>query len=43
MEGRFSEPGLSLSIEPGRDPVQEFDKQFGFEKDASSKPGDKSL
>ena len=43
MEGRFSDSGLSLSIEPGRDPVQEFDKQFGSEKDAPAKIGDKSL
>jgi len=43
MEGRFSDSGLSLTVEPGRDPVKEFDAQFGSDKDSTPKTGDKSL
>jgi peptidoglycan hydrolase CwlO-like protein len=44
MSGRFSESGASTILEPGRDPVKEFDAQFGHEgSDSGSKTGDKSL
>jgi len=41
MDGRFSDSGTP-SLEPGRDPVKEFDAEFGH-KDSGSKTGDKSL
>jgi peptidoglycan hydrolase CwlO-like protein len=43
MSGRFTE-GSTLTLEPGRDPVKEFDAEFGFNgKESGSKTGDKSL
>jgi peptidoglycan hydrolase CwlO-like protein len=44
MSGQFSDSGVAVSLEPGRDPVKEFDAEFGQpSKDAGSKTGDKSL
>lgn len=42
MEGHFSDSGLPLSIQSGRDVVKEFDAEFGKAKDSSAKL-DKSL
>jgi len=44
MEGRFSDTGLPVSVEPGRDVVKEFDAEFGPKgKDAGPKGDTKSL
>lgn len=44
MEGHFSDSGLPLSIEPGRDVLKEFDSEFGHKaKDTGSKSDNKSL
>lgn len=43
MDGRFSNSGTS-TLDPDRDPVKEFDAEFGHHtKDSGSKTGDKSL
>jgi chromosome segregation ATPase len=43
MEGHFSNTGLPLEIEPGRDVIKEFDTEFGHEGKTAAKTGDKSL
>jgi peptidoglycan hydrolase CwlO-like protein len=43
MSGRFSGSDATV-LEPGRDPVKEFDAEFGYNgKESGSKSGDKSL
>jgi len=42
MSGRYSDSSV-ISLEPGRDPIQEFDAQFGSADKDAPKTGDKSL
>jgi len=45
MEGRFTDAGIPLNLEPGRDVVKEIDEEFGAAsaKGDEGKPKDKSL
>jgi len=44
MEGRFSDAGIPVNLEPGRDVVKEMDEEFGAAaKGANGTPKDKSL